>query len=71
MRNNGSLDWSRVHRETPFETNGVWREIIEKIKSAARTLNLPLREKTVDVIDITRWKSGEARTQQDASVLDC
>lgn len=59
MRNTGSLDWSHVHIETAFETDGNWREILTTIKSAAHTLKLRLREKTVDNIDTSRWKSRD------------
>lgn len=40
--------WSQVHMNTTFEANGEWKEIVTKIKSAAKTLQFELREKMED-----------------------
>ena len=64
MRNSGNLDWFHVHIGTAFETNRDWREIISKVNSAAETLRFHLREKTVDNIDTSRWKSGDGNPER-------
>lgn len=40
--------WSHVHINTVFEADDEWKEIITKIKSAAKTLRFELREKMGD-----------------------
>ncbi|CAG7951526.1 unnamed protein product [Penicillium nalgiovense] len=49
--------WSHVHTGTAFDTNGEWKEIIENIKSAAKTLLFELHEKTEDDINISHSSS--------------
>ncbi|CAI7576596.1 unnamed protein product [Penicillium glandicola] len=56
MKNKQDPIWTHVHINTAFETDGEWKEIITKIKCAARTLRFELREKTEDDIDISCWK---------------
>lgn len=55
MRNTGDLVWSRVHKDTEFDMEGEWKNIIQHIKSTAVTLRLPLREKAADDIDTSLW----------------
>ncbi|KGO76512.1 hypothetical protein PITC_087910 [Penicillium italicum] len=55
MRNSGDLVWSRVHRETDFNMDGEWRNVIQRIKSTASTLRLLLVEKREDDIDTAQW----------------
>ncbi|KUM57596.1 hypothetical protein ACN42_g9591 [Penicillium freii] len=62
MRNTGDLIWSHVHRNTEFNMDGEWRDIIQRIKSTALTLHLPLIEKTEDDIDTAQWGTRVAMT---------
>ncbi|KAJ5879300.1 hypothetical protein N7455_002765 [Penicillium solitum] len=55
MRNTGDLIWSHVHRNTEFNMDGEWRDVIQRIKSTALTLHLPLIEKPEDDIDTSQW----------------
>ncbi|KAJ5615665.1 hypothetical protein N7537_000779 [Penicillium hordei] len=55
MRNTGDLIWSHVHRNTDFNMDGEWRNVIQRIKSTALTMHLPLIEKTEDDIDTAQW----------------
>jgi hypothetical protein len=75
MRDTGHLDWSHVHMKTDFESSGYWREIIARIQSSAKALKLPLRAKTVDDIDTSRWNAGArsedvSRDQMNSSVCN-
>ncbi|KAJ6180263.1 hypothetical protein N7519_010724 [Penicillium mononematosum] len=49
--------WSHVHTSTSFDTDGEWKEIIARIKSAAKILRFELHEKTEDDINISRSSS--------------
>ncbi|KAK4863462.1 hypothetical protein LT330_002240 [Penicillium expansum] len=62
MRNTGDLVWCRVHRDTEFNMDGEWRNVIQRIKSTALTLRLPLVEKTEDDIDTAQWGTRLAMT---------
>ncbi|KAJ5944648.1 hypothetical protein N7516_004816 [Penicillium verrucosum] len=62
MRNTGDLIWSHVHRNTEFNMDGEWRDVIQRIKSTALTLRLPLIEKTEDDIDTAQWGTRVAMT---------
>jgi hypothetical protein len=55
MRNTGDFVWAHVHRDTEFNMDGQWKNIIQRIKSTAVTLRLPLPEKKEDDIDTTQW----------------
>lgn len=55
MRNTGDLVWARVHKETVFDMEGEWKDIIQRIKSTAATLRLHIREKAEDNIDTALW----------------
>ncbi|KAJ5184857.1 hypothetical protein N7491_007274 [Penicillium cf. griseofulvum] len=55
MRYTGDLVWAHVHRDTEFNMDGQWKDIIQRIKSTAVTLRLPLPEKIEDDIDTTQW----------------
>lgn len=55
MRNTGDLVWAHVHRDTEFNMDGEWRNVIQRIKATAVTLHLPLLEKEEDDIDTTQW----------------
>lgn len=55
MRNTGDLIWSHVHRNTEFNMDGEWKDVIQRIKSTASTLHLPLIEKPEDDIDTAQW----------------
>ncbi|KAJ5838467.1 uncharacterized protein N7525_003655 [Penicillium rubens] len=51
--------WSHVHTSTVFDTDEEWKEIIARIKSAAKTLRFELLEKTEDT-NISRSSSAGA-----------
>ncbi|CAP91575.1 hypothetical protein EN45_029030 [Penicillium chrysogenum] len=51
--------WSHVHTSTVFDTDEEWKEIIARIKSAAKTLRFELLEKTADT-NISRSSSAGA-----------
>jgi hypothetical protein len=55
MRRDGDPIWSRVHRETEFNVEGEWKNVVQRIKSTADILLLPSREKKEDDIDTTQW----------------
>ncbi|KAJ5503057.1 hypothetical protein N7463_005931 [Penicillium fimorum] len=57
MKNKRDPVWSHVHLNTAFETDGEWKEIVTKIKSAAKTLRFQLREKMEDDTNISRRSS--------------
>lgn len=56
MRDHGDTDWHHVHIATEFNKDGEWKDIIARIKSAARSLRLQIREKDEDSVDTSRWK---------------
>ncbi|KAJ5327037.1 hypothetical protein MYU51_008251 [Penicillium brevicompactum] len=56
MRDHGDTDWHHVHIATEFNKGGEWKDIIARIKSAARSLRLQIREKDEDSVDTSRWK---------------
>ncbi|KAJ5824460.1 hypothetical protein N7447_006800 [Penicillium robsamsonii] len=53
MKNKRDPVWSHVHLNTAFETDGEWKGVVTKIKSAAKTLRFQLREKTEDDTNIS------------------
>ncbi|KAJ5774239.1 hypothetical protein N7457_009135 [Penicillium paradoxum] len=74
MRNTGDLVWARVHKDTEFDVDGEWKNIIQRIKSTAVTLRLSLHEKTEDDIDTTLWgtrviASGPRRLSSASSIV--
>ncbi|KAJ5207222.1 hypothetical protein N7491_002148 [Penicillium cf. griseofulvum] len=57
MKNKQDPVWCHVHINTPSATDPEWKEIISKIKSAAKTLRFQLREKTEDDTNTSHWSS--------------
>lgn len=51
MKNRRDPVWSQVHINTAFETDGEWKEVITKIRSAAKVLRFELGEKMEDNIN--------------------
>ncbi|KAJ5748603.1 uncharacterized protein N7511_010299 [Penicillium nucicola] len=64
MRNSGDVIWYHVHIDTEFNTDGDWREVIQRIKDAAEVLQLRLQERKED-IDTSRWKSSGSHVAWD------
>jgi hypothetical protein len=69
MKTRGDPVWSHVHVRTAFDTDGEWKEIIARIKSAAKTLRFELREKTEDDINISRSSSAGADDEQSSALV--
>ena len=55
MRNKRDPVWFCVHINTAFDTGGEWKEIITKVKSAAKILRFELHEKMKDDTHTSRW----------------
>lgn len=60
--------WSHVHTSTVFDTDEEWKEIIARIKSAAKTLRFELLEKTADT-NISRSSSAGADDERSITLV--
>ncbi|KAL5361560.1 hypothetical protein BJX96DRAFT_185343 [Aspergillus floccosus] len=54
MRSRGDPIWGYVYL-SPFDMNGRWSSVLERIQIAAQTLGIHLKRKTADDTDISRF----------------
>ncbi|PWY91209.1 hypothetical protein BO70DRAFT_283201, partial [Aspergillus heteromorphus CBS 117.55] len=66
MRKDSHQVWKEVHL-SPFDKEGCWRPIIEKIREKSRFLELGLAEKNSDDINTSKFQTPPASTPQDNS----
>lgn len=68
MRLKGDLIWGYVHL-SPFDINGRWSSVIERIQIAAETLGIRLERKMVDDIDVSRFSPTSRLTLSQRQVV--
>ncbi|KAG2419231.1 hypothetical protein HFD88_004026 [Aspergillus terreus] len=68
MRLRGDPIWGYVHL-SPFDMNGQWSSVIERIQIAAETLGIRLERKTADDIDVSRFTPTSRLTLSQQQVV--
>ncbi|OJJ35591.1 hypothetical protein ASPWEDRAFT_110487 [Aspergillus wentii DTO 134E9] len=62
MRRHGDPIWSEVHVNTPFDKQGVWSYVIQRIRDTARAHGMELKEKEFDNINTSTFSLKTRRT---------
>ena len=68
MRSRGDPIWGYVHL-SPFDMNGQWGSVVERIQIAAETLGIRLERKTADDIDVSRFTPTSRLTLSQQQVV--